>query len=408
MNEITHFGNPRFAPVSSQTVVSSIRMPKVSTLQKNPRILNIPRSVKIIKPLTIIQPVIQAPIQRFVNNRYVPRTEVNVIESLFESITDLKKKYVFDIFIRDSFLYIISTYYKPNEQVITMYINGNPMVEDGLKTYEPIRYFKSPAPKTEIVTLTINTSEYLIPLQEIQIIKPSRHKCAFATLFKDDYTFIEKTVQYYRTQGVDYFYLFYNGSTLPSDLPTAPDIFYDTWDFPYWNTSHMTSSTIYSHNAQVTFITMMYFKYFKDNEWIIMADLDEWIINTSGRLLDILNKTKENAIYARNHWATFKDNNTIYYNTNNTGSERIKTIYRGIFNGLVGIHTSRKSSSRIMDGIKYGFKMLHIVDIGHTNRNHLISTNVQEFTHTPLSDLQPQIPSLPSQPVSVQEVFQVT
>ena len=270
---------------------------------------------------------------------------------------------IYDIFIKNSQIYLISTHISSKDKDVTVSINDIELSEFSKNEWEPMRYFVGPIPNSDTIiikinnkickTININSIEHCIPIE-------NKHKLAFATLFKDDYYFVEKTVNHYRKQGVDCFYLYYNGANLPDGLPQAPDIIYKTWNIqPYtWNNSE------WIHNAQTTFITSFRLKYFEDNEWIIMADIDELIINCEGdQITDILDMNTDDYIRTGNCWAKLSNNDILY------SSEVIprlsKCIYRGTYKKWPGIHYPKDISD---NNISNCLKMLHVTDVLHPDR----------------------------------------
>ena len=253
---------------------------------------------------------------------------------------------IYDIFIKKDIIYVISTLLTDNDPLVKIGVNNTILKEYSINEWEPMRYFCGQISNTDKIIITVNNILYKeFKREDIEHIVPieKKHKLAFATLFKDDHLFLETTIKHYRKQGVDCFYLYYNGHTLPNNIPSGPDIIYKKWDIqPYiWN------SNKWRHNAQTSFLCMFQQKYFEDNEWIILADLDEFIINYSGgTILDLLSRVNSEVIKVRNHWAKL-ENNTITYSSNNSGDHiRVKSIYRGNFNKFVGIHRPRDNSEK--------------------------------------------------------------
>ena len=144
-------------------------------------------------------------------------------------------------------------------------------------------------------------------------------------------------------------------------MPQGPDIIYKLWDIqPYfWK------DTSYIHNAQTAFLTMFQQKYFDHNERIILADLDEFIINyKGGTILELLNTRDSDVILARNHWAEITDN-IITYTLKDLGPHsRTKCIYKGSYNKRLGIHWPLTTKPQDSNDLR----MLHIVNVLHPER----------------------------------------
>jgi hypothetical protein len=140
-----------------------------------------------------------------------------------------------------------------------------------------------------------------------------------ATLLYDDYHLLPLWYKYYKQLGVEHFYLYYNGSKLPADIFQADDITYIIWNIKYW-----TGDAVWRHHAQPLQMNHALWKYGCETEYMIFADLDEYMIIT-----DALEP--HDRIMFNSHWAmstsTFRSLNRVYYDK--TGiPERNKCIYR--------------------------------------------------------------------------------
>ena len=280
---------------------------------------------------------------------------------------------IYDIFIRSGNIYIISTLITKNDPPVKVYVNNTMLIEYSINEWEPMRYFCGPVPAEENLIITVNNILYKqCNKNDIEEVIPveKKHKLAFATLFKDDYPFLDTMIDHYRKQGVDYFYLYYNGSKLPENLPMGSDIMYKLWDIqPYlWKSSE------WWHNAQTSFLAMFQQKYFKDNEWIILADLDELIINYSGcKITDVLNITNSQVVKARNHWAKLS-NTKITYSSIHT--EKIeKCIYRGSYKDWLGIHRPRNYTVSESNSLR----MLHVINVLHPERENKVTAPYEQY-----------------------------
>jgi hypothetical protein len=291
-----------------------------------------------------------------------------VIQTHIPTSIDCK---IYDIFIKNKKIYIISTHVSPNDVNVIVTINDTHLSEFSKKEIEPLRYFYGPLPETNKLSIKVNNKLYkTINVEDIEHIEPleNKHKLGFATLFKDDSSFIRATVNHYRKQGVDCFYLYYNGPTLPEGLFQGPDIVYKTWNIqPYM----YSSPPNFIHNAQTAFLTMFQLKYFDDNEYVILADLDEIIIPYADEmpLVDKLYVLNEDVIKVKNHWAKLYGNTITYSSIASDKWHRRKCIYKGSYVKAIGIHGPK-------DEIMYDctdLRMLHINNILHPEREHEMS-----------------------------------
>uniref|UniRef100_A0A6C0DLZ5 Glycosyltransferase family 92 protein n=1 Tax=viral metagenome TaxID=1070528 RepID=A0A6C0DLZ5_9ZZZZ len=273
---------------------------------------------------------------------------------------------IYDVFIKNNQIYLISTHINYGDLEVVITVNNIQLNEFSNKdNNEPLRYFYGPLPQSNVLTIKINNILYRkIKVEKIEqyTTVEKKNRLAFATLFKDDYKFIEKMVNHYRKQGVDCFYLYYNGSILPNDLFQGPDIIYKTWDIqPYfWK------NTSFEHNAQTSFLQMFQLKHFDDNEYVILADLDEFIIpyKNASTLLERIETLKKDVVKVRNHWAQM-NGSIIKYNSDNIGPEkRVKCIYKGSYTKPIYIHTPRDFNCYDDNDLR----MLHVINFRHPER----------------------------------------
>ena len=90
---------------------------------------------------------------------------------------------------------------------------------------------------------------------------------------------------YYRKQGVEKFFMFYNGMlTNRADLPVYDDIEYIEWDFAYYYIFQERRD----HHAQVQAMTTFYHKYSNFFDFCIMCDTDEFIYIPDNTISNIL------------------------------------------------------------------------------------------------------------------------
>lgn len=285
---------------------------------------------------------------------------------------------IYDIFIKNKSIYLISTHLSLSDVNVIVTVNDITLSEFSKKEYEPLRYFYGHLSDSNIITIKLNDIIYkILNIENIEHIEPleNKHKVAFATLFKDDYSFINNTVNHYRKQGVDYFYFYYNGSTLPDGLFQGSDIIYKTWNIqPYM---YINCAPNFVHNAQTAFLTMFHLKYFDDNEYVILGDLDEIIIpyNSNLRLLDKVISLNKDVIKVKNHWANLNENIITYSSLASDNLHRSKCIYKGSYTKAIGIHGPK-------DGIIHDstdLRMLHINNILHPERIHEMSEPLETY-----------------------------
>jgi hypothetical protein len=144
---------------------------------------------------------------------------------------------------------------------------------------------------------------------------PAKQKIAITTLFKDDHHLFPLYYHYYKRQGIDHFYMYYNGklNNLPQPaLQTfqehPDDVTLIEWDFPYWN--HPQAK--YKHNAQMGQIHDALHRYGKDSyDYMIFCDFDEYMYFEYTRIRDVVHQYPDIDVFAfSNMWAETLDRTT--------------------------------------------------------------------------------------------------
>jgi hypothetical protein len=149
------------------------------------------------------------------------------------------------------------------------------------------------------------------------IIQPPQTKktIAITTLFKDDHNLFPLYYHYYKRQGIDHFYMYYNGKL--KDLPQQAhqtfqkhpeDVTLIEWDFPYWNHPQ----TKYTHNAQMGQLHDALHRYGKDSyDYMIFCDFDEYIYFDYTKIRDVVQQYADIDVFAfSNIWAETLDRTT--------------------------------------------------------------------------------------------------
>lgn len=235
-----------------------------------------------------------------------------------------------------------------------IYVNGELTQEVGYNHNEPVKYYWCKAPELLDITVRIESSEYHITAERVD---DSRGVMAVATLFKNDSHKIETFCDWYRKQGVQKFFLYYNGASLPNDIYKADDIEYRCWNFSYWNDCECD----WRHNAQVTFLTAMVLRNLPRYDWFGLMDLDELIYHPRYKLIDYFSSVPNECqtIMVRNHWAKKIDVGFEYTQEPMGWSARTKCFYRGTYSDLVGVHNPKKNIHTLYPP---GLIMVHYTD----------------------------------------------
>ena len=289
---------------------------------------------------------------------------------------------IYDYFIRDGFFYMISTYWSNASPTLNITINNNSVLSEGYQEYMPTRYFKYPCSNTGIVWVNINGVEYeLLP----DIIKPLSVKHRFGIVLNFKYetaAWIRRFLDYYRSQGADAFYFYYNGSAASdlSDMPQGSDIIYKSWDCKF-----KIHTNRFIHSAQTTAYTSFRLRYYDDCEWVAAIDFDEFIcdITEKYRIVDMLKKFDCGIVMINNHWATVDPaGGTIKYSLKSSGfaydNGRTKCLYNTRkYRDFISIHCPKGDCLMIKSKRMVFF---HIVDCLHPERSDLLVTPVKRTT----------------------------
>jgi hypothetical protein len=220
---------------------------------------------------------------------------------------------------------------------------------------------------------------------------------ALATLFKDDYHWLDLTYRYYKRQGVDRFYFFYNGdiSRIVDALPSHPDIVYGSWPFQYWSPGAGPTGN-YLHHAQTTFLTMVMQRFHPHHEFLLLNDLDEFVQADPDKyrsLLDFLMQQRSGSCWiAPNVWSRIQEcapeHIVLRANLSSRARSfhRAKSLYHKSFRGPVGIHFPKRKTRRELESmLSDELRIYHIVDFWGGRRTHLIEEEASEEKRLPLA-----------------------
>jgi hypothetical protein len=243
--------------------------------------------------------------------------------------------------------------------------------------------------KRQVYTLTPDS----VPPSLMTPPPTTRGGVAIATLFKNDYDQIPTWYEYYKSQGVSRFYLYYNGdlnvvqdklnklALAGAGAGAEAEISYHAWPFRYWTKPEGWLQWPYEHHAQMAFLTAARMRYLPLHDWLIMGDLDEFIhSNTpSQRLSEYLQAHEESPyVMVANTWAYEPDKTTSA--SASASAEftivanwrplpcpwRSKVIYNGRrYQGLFGIHQPKGDT---LPSCTTDLSMYHVAQPQHTDR----------------------------------------
>lgn len=152
------------------------------------------------------------------------------------------------------------------------------------------------------ITVKINYDNYTKEFILDNEICEMKYDLTITTCFKDDYKKFPMWYDYYIKQGVEHFYMYYNGK-LTDDIKNTlnkPNVTLHEWNYPYWSPFGGRL-----HFAQLGQIQHALYKYGKDNsDYMIFCDLDEFLyLKENIKLIDKLKSEKPDQIAFKNLWA---------------------------------------------------------------------------------------------------------
>ena len=304
----------------------------------------------------------------------------------------------FDIFHKNNKVYLIQPVYSSTPLDLSTlkieYKDRELIMETKLSkiSREPIQIliytFESTNPNNTI-RVTYNSVSKDYNLAHIQL--STNNNLSITTLFKDDYKLIDIFYEYYKKQGVENFYMYYNG-VLTSDIRAKfnlPGIILIEWNYKYWNDDHCT----FKHHAQLGQIHHALYRYGKDlNSYMIFCDLDEYMYAPNSTLSRTISNSPLIDMFGFcNRWANTLDNKIpdkfpITFNITNQYAfpSRSKCIYKVSSVSLIDIHGWYLFKSKIINK-SLDYILFHFYNWTRVNR--VISeprdTNIQ-----PIFDLQ--------------------
>jgi hypothetical protein len=202
--------------------------------------------------------------------------------------------------------------------------------------------------ETETIDVEFEGVVYPYSLQKIQSTE-TKHRLTLTTLFKDDYDLFDLFYEYYKKEGIDHFYLYYNGivSDQLREKFNKEDVTLIEWDFKYFNDSKTCTYVHHAQNGQIHHALYRFGK--KETEYMIFCDFDEYIdissSNKDHRIIDEINQTNADMYGFHNYWCKTLDEKvpsifpqTIEIGRRHPFSERSKCIYRVESLDIIRIH----------------------------------------------------------------------
>ena len=277
-------------------------------------------------------------------------------------------KYLFfDIFIKNGDLYLICPVYSNifDSSKIKIFNKNKELQLNN-------RYYKYGKENTDILIYNLNSNNfkekiivYYNSQPYVYLLKNNKTcnniKLALTTLFKDDFQLINIFYEYYKIQGVDHFFLYYNGKITDEikKLYNKPDITLIEWNYQYWQPNHI-------HHAQTAQMHHALYKYGKQNcEYMLFCDLDEYVNLPKNGLKMLIKNNPETGVFCfNNKWSsTFnkkipnKFPDKFYTSEELTYNDRSKCLYKINNIELLGIHSPYKLKNNTKQ--KLNLSMFH-------------------------------------------------
>jgi hypothetical protein len=298
----------------------------------------------------------------------------------------------FDIIYKNNKIYLIMPIYNipANPDNIIVSINNAPikLTESHVKdSNEPILIYiyEYNSPPNSVIKVNVSLINSMIKSYELShiytvikhyhnhytfgnVFKNNNNFLALTTLFKHDYYLFPLFYNYYKSQGVQHFYMYYNGNITPeiSKIFNKSDVTLVEWNFHYWNPR----GTKYAHHAQMGQMHHALYKYGKDvYDYMIFCDLDEYLHIPKNKFIEasmqpqpqsqpqyhenilhdfIKNNSAIDVYGFCNIWAntindTIPDNHQLpnkflTVSTKNEYKERSKNIYKVSSINTIGVH----------------------------------------------------------------------
>ncbi len=196
------------------------------------------------------------------------------------------RPFIFDIFLIDNKLHIIGPGI-PGFDInnLSIYNDDNKLIlktnYSTLKGGEPIMFLIYDCiNKDSFINIEVKYNDEIMSfnISNQYTVQEFEHKLSITTLCFNDYELFPMWHEYYRKQGIDHFYIYYNG--IVGDKKKFfdyDDVTLIEWPFKYWN-SYRRKKLSSVHHAQPAYLNhSLYLFGKKTSEYIIYCDLDEYL-----------------------------------------------------------------------------------------------------------------------------------
>lgn len=126
------------------------------------------------------------------------------------------------------------------------------------------------------VSVKYNDNELTFRLFYFETIESDKKLLTLTTLFKDDFYLLDFFIPYYQNQGIQHFYMYYNGKlddlAKKYNIVDNPLITWLEWDHQYHKEGYL------CYHAQISQVNHALYKYGKPySEYMTFCDLDEYL-----------------------------------------------------------------------------------------------------------------------------------
>jgi hypothetical protein len=318
-----------------------------------------------------------------------------------------QNKYLFfDIFINNNKLFVISPVYIAfplnYDSIQIKLINNDTKIqlikEKTFSNYNNEKFYITiyGIPETlnkqeqiEVIYYNITNTYYLEKYYAES--KQNKFLLTTTTLFKDDWNLFDVYYKYYSNQGVEYFYMYYNGKSTEEikNKFLYPNVKLIDWNFEYWELNMYAQ-----HVAQIGHLQHSLYKYGKiQTQYMIYNDFDEFMFIPNVTLKEfILNpqhvQENINTIGFLNHWCitldgkTFQDFPEKFLKSSKkfNFTNRSKCIHKVELHDYIHIHWPADSKNKII--VNDNLFLFHFANWNNKNRTYL--ENPQIFNINPL------------------------
>ena len=294
----------------------------------------------------------------------------------------------FEIFYKKNKIYMILPIYNSpyNENNIKISVNNkiltldNKIVKDSIEpTLIFIYKYKSKKRKIKVsVSYNNITKNYILH----NLTSNNKKYLTLTTLFKDDYKLFPIFYKYYKDQGVEHFYMYYNG-IITDDIKSIFNVKNVTliqWNFRYWNPN----SCKYINHAQLGQMHHAIYKYGKNkSKYMIFCDLDEYM-NISGKSIKnfILENKDIDMFHFCNYWSRTIDNKIpdsfpekFWISEKLRCNVQSKNIFKIKSIDFIGIHEKLDSKLKSITDLK----MYHFFNWSNHDNHRTYSVNYKKM-----------------------------